>query len=137
MIEITNYTDFAVDKRVFLGVAKKVLKGENRETESVSVAFVVPKDIHQLNKKYRNKNKPTDVLSFENNSQFPGGQAELIICPAVIRQKAKEQGVNDDDLLMRTFIHGLLHILGYDHEKSPAQAAIMKQKEIFYNSSIK
>ena len=40
MIEINNLTNFAVDKKFFIGVAKKVLKGENREKENISIAFV-------------------------------------------------------------------------------------------------
>ena len=70
MIEINNLTNFAVDKKFFLGVAKSVLKGENRGMESLSIAFVAPKEMQKLNKKYRGKDKPTDVLSFEKISDF-------------------------------------------------------------------
>jgi len=67
MIEINNATgralDRAVDKKNFSTVAKKLLKGENRGTESISVAFVKKAEIQKLNKKFRNKDKPTDVLS--------------------------------------------------------------------------
>ncbi len=63
MIGINNLTSFAVDKKFFTGVAKKVLKGENRERENLSIVFVSLKEIKKLNKKYRNKNHPTDVLS--------------------------------------------------------------------------
>ena len=49
MIEINNLTNFAVDKKFFIGVAKKVLKGENREKENISIAFVSSVEIKRLN----------------------------------------------------------------------------------------
>ena len=72
MIEINNLTNFTVDKKSFSQVAKKVLKGENRETETISLAFVGKEEIKKLNKKFRKKNKPTDVLSFNLKLQARG-----------------------------------------------------------------
>ena len=65
MIEINNLTSFSVDKKFFLGVAKKVLKGENKGTEHLSIAFVSPEEMKRINRNYRKKNEPADVLSFE------------------------------------------------------------------------
>ncbi|MSU54894.1 MAG: hypothetical protein EXS48_03650, partial [Candidatus Staskawiczbacteria bacterium] len=79
MIEINNLTNFVVDKKFFVGVAKKILKGENKEMENVSIAFVSLGEIQKLNKKYRKKDKPTDVLSFERVSDFKGECSEVII----------------------------------------------------------
>ena len=70
MIEINNLTNFAVDKKFFLAIAKKILKGENRGRENVSIAFISPAEIQKLNKKYRKQDRPTDVLSFEKTSDF-------------------------------------------------------------------
>ena len=69
MIEINNLTNFTVDKKSFSQVAKKVLMGENKGTENISLAFVGKEEIKKLNKKFRNKNKPTDVLSFNLNDK--------------------------------------------------------------------
>ena len=137
MIEINNLTNFAVDKKFFTGVAKKVLKGENKETENISVAFVSPEEIHKLNKKYRKKDKPTDVLSFEKVSDFRDECAEIIICPAVVRENAKESRLSLKKELAKILIHGVLHALGYDHEKSEKDAALMGEKEILYFEKIK
>ena len=90
MIEINNLTNFVVDKKFFTGVAKKVLKGENRERENVSIAFVSPQEIQMLNKRYRKKDVPTDVLSFEKVSDFKDESSEVIICPHYVREHATE-----------------------------------------------
>ncbi len=150
MIEINNLTNFAVDKKFLTGVAKKVLKGENRERENISIAFISSDEIKKLNKKYRKKNKPTDVLSFGKTLNFlpptnsgqifgingyspklAGGEsdtAEIVICPEIVRKNNEE--------LARVLVHGILHILGYKHEKSKKEAEIMRAKEEYYLSII-
>ena len=78
MIEINNLTKSRFDKSFFSTVAKKVLSGENRRTENISLAFVGKEEIKKLNKKFRKKNKPTDVLSFLlNDERLFGGDCHL------------------------------------------------------------
>ncbi len=121
MIEINNLTNFAVDKGRFSTVAKIVLKGENKEREKISLAFVSKSEMQKLNKKFRGKNKPTDVLSFE-------GINEVVICPEVVKENEEE--------MIKVFIHGILHLLGYDHEKTKKEADLMEKKQNFYLSKI-
>ncbi|OGZ65222.1 MAG: rRNA maturation RNase YbeY [Candidatus Staskawiczbacteria bacterium RIFCSPHIGHO2_02_FULL_43_16] len=136
-IEINNLTNFAVDKKFFLGVAKKVLKGENRGTEHVSVAFVSPQEMQKLNKKYRHKDKPTDVLSFEKVSDFKDEHSEVVICPFVVRDMAKDSLLPLKKELAKTLIHGILHVLGYDHELSLSEENRMREREEHYFSKVK
>ena len=128
MIEINNLTNFTVDKKFFLGVAKKVLKGENKERENISIAFVSSAEIKKLNKKYRKKNKPTDVLSFGRVLGFKSNLAEVVICPEIVKKNGDE--------LAKMLVHGILHILGYDHEKSEKKAIEMEKKQDYYLSKI-
>lgn len=137
MIEINNLTNFAVDKTFFTGVAKKVLKGENREREHVSVAFVSPSEIQKLNKKYRKKDKPTDVLSFGKASDFKDEHSEVVICPFVVRDMAKDSPLPLKKELAKALIHGMLHNLGYDHEVSVKEEERMFTKQEFYLSKVK
>lgn len=137
MIEINNLTKFKIDKKLFTGVAKKVLKGENRLIENLSVAFVGETEIQKLNKKYRGKNKPTDVLSFEQVSSFKfqassSDLGEVIICPEVVKENAKKFGVTFKQESVKMLIHGILHLCGYDHEKSEAEAVKMEEREKKY-----
>ncbi len=107
MIEVANLTRRKIDEKFLTGVAKKVLKGENRR-EDISIVFVSEKRMRELNKKYRHQDKVTDVLSFGE------GLNEIVICLAVIKTKKE---------LVKVLIHGVLHVLGYEHSK------IMQGKE--------
>ena len=129
MIEINNLTNFSVDKKLFLAVAKKVLKGENKELENLSIAFVSSKEIQKLNKKYRDKDKPTDVLSFENKEGFKGDFLEIVICPEVVKEKKMDEKLDFNMNLVKALIHGILHSVGYDHEVSGAKEQKMNEKE--------
>ena len=122
MIEINNSTNFKLDKKSFSQLAKKVLKGENRERENISIAFVSSAEIKKLNQKYRKKNKPTDVLSFKLDEKDCLG--EIVICPEVVKK--------EEEKIERMLIHGILHILGYEHEKSKKEAEMMRVKEEHY-----
>ena len=141
MIEINNTTNFAINEKNFSTVAKKVLKGENRELETISLAFVNKEEIKKLNKKFRKKNKPTDVLSFELKESFGLSEGnkylgEIIICPEIVRENAKKYKVSAKSEMQKVFVHGILHLCGYDHEKSAAEEARMEAKQNFYLSKI-
>ena len=94
------------------------------------MAFVGKAEIKKLNKKFRNKNKPTDVLSFNLNDKNCLG--EIVICPEIVRENAKKYGVTIKHETMKMFVHGILHLLGYDHEKSEKEAEIMGKKQEKY-----
>ena len=139
MIEINNLTKFAVDKKSFSQVAKKVLSGENRKTEALSLAFVSKGEIAKLNKKFRKKNKVTDVLSFDLTTHHKLQTAnsylgEIVICPEVVKENSKKYKTTTKKEMMKVFVHGILHLCGYDHEKSEKEAKIMGDKQNFYLS---
>ena len=137
MVEINNLTRFVVDKKFFIALAKKVLKGENEGIDNVSIAFVSPREIQKINKKYRKKNKPTDVLSFERVVDVKDSFAEIIICPEVVRKNIKNfNSVIFKKELVKVFIHGMLHALGYDHEISKAEEERMNKKQEYYLSKV-
>ncbi|RYZ77772.1 MAG: rRNA maturation RNase YbeY [Proteobacteria bacterium] len=97
------------------------------------IAFVTVEQIQALNKEYRGKNKPTDVLSFgspEKNSETLG---ELAISPVVISKQAREHGLLVREELGYMVLHGFLHLLGYDHETHERDAKKMfkLQDELF------
>jgi probable rRNA maturation factor len=140
MIEINNLSGFKINKKNFSTVAKKVLLGENERIKSLSLAFVDKEEIKKLNKKYRGKNKSTDVLSFGEDSkcQIPNSEfnylGEVVICPAVVKENAKKYGAPFSREIIKVFVHGILHLLGYDHEASEKEAKEMEAKEKHYLS---
>lgn len=70
----------------------------------------------RLNRGYRQKDKPTNVLSFRYSDEY----AEILVCPSSIRRQAKEQGNSYDYQMTWMIVHGMLHIAGMHHEKSKA-----------------
>ncbi len=77
----------------------------------LSVVVVGPKKIQELNQAYRQKNEPTDVLSFPLSKT----SGELFLCLSVARTKAKKFDRKPTDHIGFLFIHGLLHLKGFDH----------------------
>lgn len=109
---------------------EKVLAGEKKKGTSLALLFLSPVEMAKLNLRYRQKNGPTDVLSF--SALEAGYLGEVIICPVQVRENArrfKEEFLKE---LQRVLVHGLLHLLGYDHEKSRKKAILMRKKEEYY-----
>lgn len=133
MIEINNasakYRN--IDKEFLKKVAKYVLSEENADNDlELSVALVNSSDIRALNKKYRDKDKATDVLSFGSiEEELP----EIVICPEEV-EKYSEGFLKKE--LARVLVHGILHVLGYDHEKTDKEAKLMFKKQEEYISKL-
>lgn len=90
-----------------------------------------------LNFKYRGKEGPTNVLSFsQTEGEHPGAQPDLlgdvVICADRAADDAAELGYSNDEMVLYLLIHGILHLIGYDHEASPeAEAMEAKVERIF------
>lgn len=115
-----------------------VLKGENfLEDAEVSISFVDNKEIRKLNKEYRGRDIPTDVISFplgENGTYDKGPDGMNMLGDVVISlEKAVEQAEMYRHSLQREVafltVHSILHLLGYDHTKGGMQALKMREKE--------
>ena len=91
----------------------------------VDVVLVGRVRMRTYNREFRNKDYATDVLSFPDSEQPLG---DLIICPQVVRAHARRYGNTYRSELIFVLIHGVLHLLGYNHMQ-PAQRAIMERKE--------
>ncbi|MFA5878350.1 MAG: rRNA maturation RNase YbeY [Candidatus Staskawiczbacteria bacterium] len=133
MITIHNLTNFVVSEVFLKRVAKVVLKGENVMKKELSVVLVKPEEIKKVNNIYRKKNKPTDVLSFEGAENNLG---EVLICPSVVKGNSEKNKLNFQEEISFVLIHGILHLLGYDHEGSKAQEKKMEQKQEYYLTRI-
>jgi len=147
-IEINSLVKAAVNGELIKRAAGTVIEGETDILSDgcdieVSVIIVGPKKIQEINKKYRKKNQVTDVLSFAEGNAMGRGEGlprilgELAICLKQVRDDAKESGKSVEYELAWVVVHGMLHLLGYDHETSKKDAIIMRQKEQFYLSQCK
>ena len=145
MLEINNLTTTKIDENLLKEIAEIVLKGEKKEG-NISLALIGPNRMRKLNKKYRGKNRVTDVLAFEEKGltsqpwsqelQKIQGLGEVVICLREVKKNSKRLNEPFEKELARVFIHGILHLLGYDHEKSEEEAKKMKEKEEYYLKEI-
>jgi probable rRNA maturation factor len=127
MIEVNNLTTVKVDEEFCKKIAERVLEKEGQGNKDLSIALIGQGRIRELNKRYRGKNRATDVLAFPGN-----GLGEIVICLREIKKNAKRFSLTFEKELTRVLIHGILHLLGYNHEKSEALAKTMEEKQNYY-----
>jgi len=99
--------------RIDSSLIKKLTARVSRKKMIVGVSFVKKSAIRKLNRVFRKKDKPTDVLSFNmNEGKYLG---DVIICPEVAKANAKRYGSTLKAEMARLAVHGMLHLLGMDH----------------------
>ncbi|MFA4843405.1 MAG: rRNA maturation RNase YbeY [Candidatus Margulisiibacteriota bacterium] len=106
-------------------LARAIIRREGG-TGLIEVALVDDQTIRQLNKRYRKKDKPTDVLSFGYGAE--GLLGEVIISEETARRQARAYGAPYRAELRRLVVHGVLHILGYDHGRKMSRAEKIYQE---------
>ena len=90
MVEINNFSSFLIDKKFIKRLAGEILRKESGEKLGLSIAFVPLKEIRKLNKRYKGTDKPTDVLSFNQDPKTDLILGELVICPSQVKKKRKK-----------------------------------------------
>ena len=132
MLEIANLTTKRIDKEFFENISKAVLRGEKKKG-NISLVVVDSRKIKSLNYSWRKKNSSTDVLSFvysEKRNISENVLGEIFLCPEFIEKLSKEEGLKKKEEIARSLIHGILHLLGYDHrDKKELESIILKENE--------
>lgn len=125
-------TDKSFQKDFFESVIKEILKALQQKDKKVevSVNLVGEGRIRELNRKHRQKNKVTDVLSFPlgDNSFVQYGiipLGDIFICLPFAKKEAKRENRSIERKVVQLTVHGFLHLLRYDHEKSEDEAEKM------------
>lgn len=130
-------TRFAVRQTILAHVAECLLSAVGESRSELSLELIGDKRMRRLNREYRKKDRPTDVLAFSiREAVMPHGVRPathmlgdvVISLPTAVRQ-AKEAGRSIDDELTMLLVHGVLHLCGYDHERNPREAARMARRE--------
>ncbi len=132
-LEIQNMTrqELIPSENSFVAWSKATIR-EEREQAEIVIRLVDEEEIRDLNREYRGKDRPTNVLSFPSDipavveSSLLG---DLVICAPVVVREAKEQGKSEEAHWAHMVVHGVLHLLGYDHQDENA-AEIMEQLEM-------
>lgn len=136
VVDIQNLTAFPLDENFVRRLVKKTLQySKIKGTVSMGVAFVGRASAEELNRKYNDKNKATDVLSFRSERKFITPKitgkylGEIVVCPDVVRKQAARLGTPFRRELSHVIVHGTLHLIGYEHESDAKKAEEMHIKE--------
>lgn len=140
---ITNEFGYKEDYSYLDDVIKRTLKHEKVENANFSIVFVDNEKIQHLNKTYRGIDRVTDVISFAfedtidsnekllyNNMRFLG---EIYICIPRMMEQATMYGHSETRELAFLTVHGLLHLLGYDHQTKSDEEKMFGLQEVILN----
>jgi probable rRNA maturation factor len=106
--------------------------GARASGREISVLLVGPAASRRLNAQYRGRDRPTNVLSFPAPRGLPAAPAllgDLVLCPAIVRAEARAQRKSARAHWTHLVVHGVLHLVGYDHERDD-EARRMERREI-------
>ena len=123
-ILISDRQSAPVDEEALIALGHEVLAGEGVRHGELSVSLVTPEEMADLHARYMGEEGPTDVLSFPQDGDA-GLLGDVVICPA-------EAEHNNPDLeaeIKLLLVHGILHLLGYDHEDEADRAQMWARQE--------
>ncbi len=128
-----NQNQHPVDSKALQSQIGQVLEKLGETQCELSLLLTDDAEIRRLNKTYRNLDHATDVLSFPQDENAVNESGDTLLGDVVISvetaaRQAEEHHLSFNEELILLAIHGILHLLGYDHERSPQDARIMKDK---------
>lgn len=139
--EISNIYGYDKDYKYLKKIINNTLKHEKVKNALFSIVFVDEDTIRDLNRKYRDIDKVTDVLSFafEDNQKIEYNKirflGEIYICIPRMKNQAIEYGHNEERELGFLVVHGLLHLLGYDHMTKEDEKVMFGLQELILNGN--
>ena len=130
---ISNRQDEAVDEEALRALARETLRGEDIERAELSVSFVSQDEIAGLHERFMNEAGPTDVLSFpldDVDEAQERGSVRLLGDVVIAPVEAARNNPSDPAAELRLLlVHGILHLLGYDHEEDGARTRMWERQE--------
>ncbi|MGH2724865.1 MAG: rRNA maturation RNase YbeY [Actinomycetota bacterium] len=128
-VVLSNRQDLPIDEDGLVDLARRTLAAEGHGSVELSVSLVSRDEMADLHRRYASERGPTDVLSFPQDEAPQDGHRRLlgdvVICPAV----AAEQGSDPRAELRLLLVHGILHLLGYDHQEEEDRRAMWERQE--------
>ena len=141
-LEVIFDNDFDVSESLVLALknaADLTLQEEKKRDSVVNLKIVGNAEMQKLNKEFRNKDRTTNVLSFTNDDlskDVTKNIGDIAISYDFVKQEAKDNGKSFSDHVIHMLVHGIYHILGYDHEDD-ISAEVMESKEIYILDKLK
>lgn len=128
MVTVKNQTDFDINLERIIELSNFIAK-EKGVKKKVSLYIVDNNTIKDLNRKFFKKDKPTNVISFPEYDDRKN-LGEIVISIEYCKLEMEETGFNIEELITFYFIHGLLHLLGYEHIYGGKEEKKMRNEEI-------
>jgi probable rRNA maturation factor len=128
---VSDRQDLPVELPPLLDAARRTLTGEGATASELSISFVDRGEMVELHERYLEEPGPTDVLSFPIDEVDPDGirvLGDVVICPEVAKEGPNAYG----DELRLLLVHGILHLLGYDHEEE-GDRRVMWERQARYS----
>jgi len=128
-ILISDRQSLPIDREGLTELAREALRGEGVGRAELSVSFVDDGEMSELHRTYAGEDGPTDVLSFPMDEEDESGRrivGDVVIAPAVAVRNQPENTAAELRLLL---VHGILHVLGYDHEDEEDRARMWARQE--------
>ena len=152
-LELVNLTQYKISKDFFERILRIMQKKEEIKEEcSIGVVLVGQGRIRNINKRYRGKNQVTDTLSFSflevqkptkkdlrfiEPKETPKNLGEIFLCPSRIKKQAKKFKKKFNKELALVFIHGMLHLLGYEHKDTKTTKVMRKREKEILDSCLR
>jgi probable rRNA maturation factor len=136
-IELTNLTNFSMDEEILKSLANFALQklGIHPDSE-LSISLVDEDEMSSLHMRWLNETGPTDVLSFpmdelkpESAVNGPGILGDIVLCPKFAEAQAKNAGQTLEKEIELLMVHGVLHLLGFDHRESDEKTIMFSQQD--------
>ena len=124
-----------LETQPLLKKTEQILNALGCDAHELSLVIMDDDQIQELNATYRGKDKPTNVLSFpmqegEFSQITPGLLGDVVISAQTAEKEAKEAKITLEERMSQLLIHGILHLIGFDHEKGEAAADEMEAKSL-------
>ena len=122
---------FEINEELLFHIAETILNDYYDDIPDFTITFVEPEKIRELNRNFRNVDAVTDVLSFESDGEIDPETGkeylgDIVICVEQAKNQAEQSGHSLDNEISLLEIHGLLHLLGYDHANDEQREEMWK-----------
>jgi len=124
MIELDNRTSLGVNEQLLARITKTLTK------KDIELIVTNDDEMRSINSEFRGIDKPTDVLSFPYEDMPMSPLGSIVISSSHVQEKAQEFSHTNDDEFTLLFIHGILHLLGFDHEVDNGEMRAKEKKLI-------
>ena len=135
-IAVSDRQEAPLDQSALAHLAQTTLVAEGVGDAELSVSFVTAREMADLHLRYLGEEGPTDVLSFPLDEEGEGEShrilGDVVICPEYVRRNNPELEAE----LRLLLVHGILHLLGYDHEEDEERAEMWARQERYSGVSV-